>query len=65
MIVLLYIWILVKAYLQLGLFIATAITLITLIRGTIDRMWLKNFVFTVFLHPVVLHYLIKELQNGK
>jgi len=57
-----YIWILVKSYLELGLFISSAILIITIINGTIDRMWLRDFVFTLFLHPVVIYYLIKELS---
>jgi hypothetical protein len=57
-----YIWILVKSYLELGLFISSAILIITIINGTIDRMWLRDFVFTLFLHPVVIYYLIKELK---
>ena len=60
-----YIWIGVKAYLELGLFIASLITIITLINNTIDKMWLRDFVFTLFLHPVVVYYLIKELNNGE
>jgi hypothetical protein len=60
-----YIWILVKAYLELGLFIASLITIITLINNTIDRNWFRDFVFTLFLHPVVVYYLIKELENGE
>jgi hypothetical protein len=57
-----YIWILVKSYLELGLFISSAILIITIINGTIDRMWLRDFIFTLFLHPVVIYYLIKELS---
>jgi hypothetical protein len=60
-----YIWICVKVYLELGLFIASLITIITLINNTIDRTWLRDFFFTLFLHPVVIYYLIKELENGE
>lgn len=59
-----YIWILVEIYLKVGLFIASLITIITLINGNIDRYWLRDFTFTFFLHPVVIYYLVKELENG-
>lgn len=59
-----YVWILIKSYLEFGLIMASIIMIITIINGTIDRMWLRDFVFTVFLHPVVTYYLIKELENG-
>lgn len=59
-----YVWVLVKSYLELGLFISSVILVITIINGTIDRNWLRDFVFTLFLHPVVIYYLIKELENG-
>jgi hypothetical protein len=58
------VWVLVKSYLELGLFISSVILVITIINGTIDRNWLRDFVFTLFLHPVVIYYLIKELENG-
>jgi len=64
MIVLLYIWILVKAYLKLGLFMASLVTIITFINNTIDKTWFRDFIFTLFLYPVVIYYLIKELENG-
>ena len=59
-----YIWIGVKAYLELGLFLSSIIFIITIVNGTIDKNWLRDFVFTIFLHPVVIYYLIKELENG-
>jgi len=59
-----YVWVLVKSYLELGLFISSIILVITIINGTIDRNWLRDFIFTTFLHPVVIYYLIKELENG-
>jgi hypothetical protein len=59
-----YIWIFVKAYLEVGLFLSLIILMVTIINGTIDKMWLRDFVFTLFLHPVVVYYFIKELENG-
>jgi hypothetical protein len=59
-----YIWIFIKSYLETGLFLSLLFLIITIINGTINRMWLRDFVFTVFLHPVVIYYFIKELENG-
>ena len=61
----LYIWIFVKAYLEVGLFLSSIILVITIINNTADRTWFRDFVFTLFLHPVVVYYLIKELSNGE
>lgn len=61
----LYIWILVKAYLQVGLLMASIVLIMTFINNTIDRTWFRDFVFTLFLHPIVVYYLIKELTNGE
>jgi len=60
----LYIWMFVKAYLEVGLFMSFIILIITIINDTIDRTWFRDFVFTLFLHPIVVYYFIKELENG-
>jgi len=60
----LYIWMFVKAYLEVGLFMSFIILIITIINDTIDRTWFRDFVFTLFLHPMVVYYFIKELENG-
>jgi hypothetical protein len=60
-----YIWILVKAYLGIGLLMAFLVVIITIINNTIDRTWFRDFAFTVFFHPVVVYYLIKELKDGE
>lgn len=62
-IVLMYIWILVKSYLELGLILACLFTIITIRNGTIDRYWVRDFLFTVFLHPIVIHHLAKEMKK--
>ena len=59
-----YLWILAKLYLELGLLFALVFLIVTIIKDTINEYWLRDFVFTLFLHPVVIYYLIKELENG-
>jgi len=61
----LYIWIFVKAYLEVGLFMSFTILMMTIINDTIERTWFRDFIFTLFLHPIVVYYLIKELDNGR
>jgi hypothetical protein len=61
----LYIWILVKAYLQVGLFMSSIILIMTIINDTVDRTWFRDFLFTLFLHPIIVYYLIKELTDGE
>jgi hypothetical protein len=61
----LYIWICVKAYLQVGLFMSSIILIMTIINDTVDRTWFRDFLFTLFLHPIIVYYLIKELTDGE
>jgi hypothetical protein len=60
-----YIWICIKAYLEVGLFMSFIILMMTIINDTIERTWFRDFIFTLFLHPIVVYYLIKELENGE
>jgi hypothetical protein len=64
-VILLYIWICVKAYLQVGLFMSSIILIMTIVNDTVDRTWFRDFLFTLFLHPIVVYYLIKELTDGE
>jgi hypothetical protein len=60
-----YIWICIKVYLEVGLFMSFIILMMTIINDTIERTWFRDFIFTLFLHPIVVYYLIKELENGE
>ena len=60
-----YIWIGVKVYLEVGLLLSLIFLITALVNNTIDRYWLRDAVVTIFLHPVVVYYLIKELKNGR
>ena len=60
-----YILMVGKVYLEVGLLLSLLFLVITSVNGTIDRMWFRDFVFTLFLHPIVIYYFIKELENGE
>ena len=64
MIVLWYIWIVGRAYLGTGLIVALILWLITFDKNEINKITLKELVFTIFLYPIVIYYFIKELENG-
>jgi hypothetical protein len=59
----LYIWIGVKAYLGAGLFIALAISYYVSRSEGKDVYALREFIFTVIFHPIVVYFLIKELDQ--
>ena len=59
----LYIWIGVKAYLGAGLFIALAISYYVSRSEGKDVYTLREFIFTVIFHPIVVYFLIKELDQ--
>lgn len=62
-----YIWIGGKVYLEVGLILALIIWTITFDSDEIDRVTLKELIFTVFFHPIVIYYFIKEWNrfNGR
>jgi len=58
-----YIWIGVKAYLGIGLFIAILMSyIVDTSRENIGVTW-KEFLFTIILHPIVVYYFIKEWKK--
>ena len=62
-----YIWIGGEVYLGVGLILALIIWTITFDSDEIDRVTLKELIFTVFFHPIVIYYFIKEWNrfNGR
>ena len=58
-----YIWIGVKAYLGAGLFIALAISYYVSQSEEEGAYTLREFIFTVIFHPIVVYFLIKELNQ--
>jgi hypothetical protein len=53
-----------KAYLQVGLLIAFVFWVISYNNNGVERLTLKDLIFTVFFHPIVVYYFIKE-YNGR
>jgi hypothetical protein len=58
-----YIWIVGKAYLQVGLLSALILLIVTFDNSEMNRVTLKELIFTIFFHPIVIYYFIKE-WNG-
>jgi len=59
-----YILMVVKAYLQVGLLIAFIFWVISINSYGVERLTLKDLLFTIFFHPIVVYYFIKE-YNGR
>ena len=55
-----YIWIVGKAYLQVGLLSALILLIVTFDNSEMNRITLKELIFTIFFHPIVIYYFIKE-----
>jgi hypothetical protein len=55
-----YIWIVGKAYLQVGLLSALILLIVTFDNSEMNRVTLKELIFTIFFHPIVIYYFIKE-----
>jgi len=60
-----YIWILVKAYLETGLFVSFIFLYIHLVFPSGERFTLKDFLIILFFHPIVVYHFIKELYKDE
>ena len=58
-----YIWIAGRAYLQVGLLIAFIFWAISFSSEGVEKLTLKDLIFTVFFHPIVVYYFIKEYEG--
>jgi hypothetical protein len=58
-----YIWIVGRAYLQVGLLIGIIFWAISFSSNGVEKLTLKDFIFTVLLHPIVVYYFIKEYEG--
>ena len=61
--ILVYIWIVGRAYLGTGLFIAILMSYIAYTSEENVGVTWKEFLFTIVLHPVVVYFFIKELKK--
>jgi hypothetical protein len=61
--ILVYIWIVGRAYLGTGLFIAILMSYIAYTSEESVGITWKEFLFTIILHPVVVYFFIKELKK--
>jgi hypothetical protein len=55
-----YILMVIRAYLQVGLLISFIFWVISINSYGVERLTLKDLLFTVFFHPIVVYYFIKE-----
>jgi len=55
------------AYLQVGLLIAFIFWVVSFSSDGVKKLTLKELIFTVFFHPIVVYYFIKEYDeyNGR
>jgi hypothetical protein len=58
-----YIWIVVRAYLQVGLLIGFIFWVISINSYGVEKLTLKDLLFTIFFHPIVVYYFIKEYDG--
>lgn len=63
MIVLLYIWIVVRAYLGVGLLISIVMSYLAYTSEENVGVTWREFLFAIFLHPIVVYYFIKEWKD--
>jgi Na+/H+ antiporter NhaA len=65
--ILLYIWIVGRAYLGVGLTVSAFISYLSFTSEENMSFTLKEFLFTIVLHPIVVYYFIKEWNeyNGR
>ena len=61
--ILLYIWIVGRAYLGVGLAVSAFISYLSFTSEENMSFTLKEFVFTTLLHPIVVYYFIKEYDE--
>jgi hypothetical protein len=58
-----YILMVIRAYLQVGLLISFIFWVISINSYGVERLTLKDLLFTVFFHPIVVYYFIKEYDG--
>ena len=58
-----YILMVIRAYLQVGLLISFIFWVISINSYGVERLTLKDLIFTVFFHPIVVYYFIKEYDG--
>jgi hypothetical protein len=58
--ILLYIWIVVRAYLGVGLLISLVMSYLAYTSEESVGVTWREFLFTIVLHPIVVYYFIKE-----
>lgn len=63
-IILWYILMVGRVYLEVGLVIAFILWIITFNNDEVEKVTLKELVFTIFFHPIVIYYFIKELNGN-
>jgi hypothetical protein len=65
--ILLYIWIVVRAYLGVGLLISLVMSYLAYTSEESVGVTWREFLFTIVLHPIVVYYFIKEWNeyNGR
>ena len=62
-----YILMVGNTYLQVGLLVAFICWAVTFSNNGVEKFTLKDLIFTVFFHPIVVYYFIKEYNdiNGR
>lgn len=63
-VILWYILMVGRVYLEVGLVIAFILWIITFNNDEVEKVTLKELVFTIFFHPIVIYYFIKELNGN-
>ena len=58
-----YILMVGRAYLQVGLLISFIFWVISISNYGVGKFALKDFIFTVYFHPIVVYYFIKEYDG--
>jgi len=62
-VILWYILMVGMAYLQVGLLIAFIFWAVSFSSDGVEKLTLKDLIFTVFFHPIVIYYFIKEYDE--
>ncbi len=61
--ILLYILMVGEAYLEIGLIMAFILWSTTFDANAKNRVTIKELIFTIFFHPIVIYYFIKEFNE--